>query len=189
MTVAMQFRLGPGRACRRDGRQRLQEGLFRFIEPLEWPLARATVYPVSRLVPNPGLQLLIGVRQAMELAQRHEVALDMLDACLDAALLGGVRHRTGVDHEGVAKSEFPVGPLHGRLVVAGTRDGAFRVIDANFARHAVEPLEGVTVTGQPGFDALIPNQLGVLVSAPGQGHDEEPGLEDFVGVPVGDQRS
>jgi hypothetical protein len=29
----------------------------------------------------------------MELAQRHEVALDILDARLDAALLGGVRDR------------------------------------------------------------------------------------------------
>ena len=86
MTVAMQFRLGPGGACRGDGRQRLQEGLFRFIEPLEWPLARATVYPVSRLVPNPGLQLLIGMRQTVEFAQRHEVALDIFDARLYASL-------------------------------------------------------------------------------------------------------
>ena len=45
------------------------------------------------------------------------------------------------------------------------------------------------VAGQPGLDALVAHQFSVLVPTPRQGHDEEPGLEHFAGMAVGDQRS
>lgn len=45
------------------------------------------------------------------------------------------------------------------------------------------------MAGEPGGDRLIAHDLGVLVPAPRQRHDKEPGLEDFGGLAVGDQRT
>ena len=115
--------------------------------------------------------------------------LDVYKRPLHAAFLGRVRDRTGVDYKGIAEREFGVGALHRRLVVAGARDRALRVVYPYLARDAVEPLEGVPVAGQPGLDALVAHHFGVLVPTPRQGHDEEPGLEHLAGMAVGDQRS
>ena len=40
------------------------------------------------------------------------------------------------------------------------------------------------VTTQPGLDRLIAYQFGILVPAPGQGHDKEPGLEHLAAVHI-----
>lgn len=45
------------------------------------------------------------------------------------------------------------------------------------------------MAGQPSGNGLVAHEFGVLMPAPGQGHDEEPGLADFAGVPVGDERT
>jgi len=42
------------------------------------------------------------------------------------------------------------------------------------------------MTTQPGLDALIPHQFGILVAAPGQQHDEYPGLERLAGMHIDD---
>jgi hypothetical protein len=47
----------------------------------------------------------------------------------------------------------------------------------------------VAVAGQPGDYRLVAHDFSILVSAPGQGHDEEPGLEDFASLAVGDERT
>ena len=45
------------------------------------------------------------------------------------------------------------------------------------------------VTGEPGSDRLIPDELGVLVPRPAQGHDEEPGLAQLAGARIRQERS
>ena len=134
------------------------------------------------------MQLLVGMRHAVKLAQRCEIALDVFDASFDPPLLGRIGDRTRVNHEAVAQCQFTIGALYCRFVVTGLGDRAFGVVNPHFARHAVEPFEGVAVTREPGFDRLVAHHFGVLVPAPGQCHDEEPGLEGFVSLPVRDQR-
>ena len=125
------------------------------------------------------------MRDAAKLAQRHEVVLHIFDARLDPPLLPRILNRTGVDPERVSEGQIGVRALHGRLVVAGARDGGLEVIDPNLARYAIEPLEGMAVAGQPGLDRLVAHDLGVLVAAPGERAHEDPGLEGLSGVRVG----
>jgi len=73
-------------------------------------------------------------------------------------------------------------------MVAGLGDGALGVIDDDARRDAAEELEGAAVTAKPGLDLLVPDHLGVLVPAPGQGHDEDPGPEHFSRAEVDDLR-
>ena len=44
------------------------------------------------------------------------------------------------------------------------------------------------MAGQPGRDPLIPDDLGVLVAAEAQGHDENPGGDELAGDRVGQLR-
>jgi hypothetical protein len=82
---------------------------------------------VTGFTQNPCLQLFVGVRQAVEVAQGHEVVLDVFDAGFDAPLLLRIPRRTGRDDKTVAQRAFAVGTLDLRLVVAGAGDGALGV--------------------------------------------------------------
>lgn len=82
-----------------------------------------------------------------------------------------------------------MGTLYFWLVHAGARDGALGTIDRHPGHCAAKPLEGAAVAAQPGGDALVTHEFGVLVTRPGQCHHEEPGLEDLSGVHVRDRRA
>jgi hypothetical protein len=45
------------------------------------------------------------------------------------------------------------------------------------------------MTAEPGGDGLVAHEFGVLVTRPRQRHHEEPGLEDFACVHIGDGRT
>src|SRR3989337_4027350 len=47
----------------------------------------------------------------------------------------------------------------------------------------------MAMAGDPGFHRLVAYDLGVLVPAPGERHDEDPGLEYLARLPVGDHRT
>lgn len=57
---------------------------------------------------------------------------------------------------------------------------------AHFGWHAVEVFERAAVTTKPGLNALIAHQLGVLMSAPREYHNEHPGFEHFTGMDIND---
>ncbi|MHB8236464.1 MAG: hypothetical protein ACYDDD_03250 [Acidithiobacillus ferrivorans] len=67
------------------------------------------------------------------------------------------------------------------VIDAGLDDGTFGVINDDPAWHTTKPIEGMAVTGEPGHRRLVPDDLGILVPGPAEGHDEEPGLADFSG--------
>ena len=96
VAVAVQLGFGPHRAGRRDRRQRLQQRLFGGAEQGQRLGARGAVDAVAGFAQDPGLQLFVGVREAVEFAQRHEVVLDVLDAGFDAALLLRIARRARV---------------------------------------------------------------------------------------------
>ena len=125
----------------------------------------------------------------MEVAQRHEVVLDVLDAGFYPAFLLRITRRARRDDKTVAERAFAIGALDLRLVVAGAGDRALGVIDRNFFGHAVEPLEGAAMTSQPSLHLLVADDLGVLVPTPRQRHHEDPGLDDLAGRAIGNHRS
>ena len=86
---------------------------------------------------NPRSQLLVGLGQRVKLAQRHEVVLDVFDATFYAPFLGGVSHRTRIDYKGIAVCQIPISTLYRRLVIAGPRDRALRVVDPHLPRYAI----------------------------------------------------
>jgi len=108
MAIRMQLGLRPGGAGRRDGRQRLQQGLFGFSKAFEGLLTRAAVDAVAGLAQHPRPQLCVGLRHAVEFTQRCEVALDVFDAGFDATLLRRIGDRTGIDDEAVAERQFAI---------------------------------------------------------------------------------
>ena len=57
------------------------------------------------------------------------------------------------------------------------------------AWNTVKMLKRAPVTTHPGLDRLIAYQFGILMPAPGQGHDKEPGLEYLTGVHIDNLRS
>ncbi len=136
----------------------------------------AAVDAVTRLSHQPLAQLVIGMGEIAKLAQRHEARLDVFHAGFNAALLLRVSRRAGQNTETISGGQLRIGALHLGLVITGPRDGALRVVDHHRARHAVEPLEGVAVTGEPGVHLLVAHDLAILVAAPGKRHHEDPGL-------------
>jgi len=128
---------------------------------------------------DPFLELAIGVGQITEVTQGHEIVLDVFDAGFHDALFLRISGRAGGDEEAVSLGDFGIGPLDLGIIVAGFGDGVLGVVDDHFRRYAAEELEGPAVATQPGLDFLIPDDLGVLVAAPGQGHDENPGVVDL----------
>ena len=89
--------------------------------------------------------------------------------------------RTCVDFEQVSFGAFGIRPLDCGVVDAGLGDGALGVIDDDPARHTAKPVKGMAMTGQPGHRRLIPDDFGILMPGPAEGHDEKPGLADLSG--------
>ena len=188
VAVAMQLGFGPHGAGRRDRRQRLQQGLLGGAEQGQRLGARSAVDAVAGLAQDPCLQLFVGVRQTVKVAQRYEIILDVFDAGFHPPFLLWITWRTRCDDKTVAKRTLAVGALHLRLVIAGAGDGALGVVDRNPFGHSIEPFEGAAMTGQPGLHLLIGHDLRVLVPTPGQCHHEDPGLDDGAGDAVSDHR-
>ena len=78
--------------------------------------------------------------------------------------------------------------MHFGLVIARPRDRTFAVVDDDARRYPTEGLKGAPVASQPGCHRLVPDELYILVSRPGEGHDEEPCFMDLAGKRVGHQR-
>jgi len=95
--------------------------------------------------------------------------------------------RASVDLEQVSFGAFGIRTLDSGIVDAGLGDGTLGVIDDDPARYTAKPVEGMAVTGQPDHRRLIPDDLGILVPGPAEGHDEESGLADLSGHRI-DQR-
>jgi hypothetical protein len=89
--------------------------------------------------------------------------------------------RAGINPEQIPFGVLGISPLNRGIVDAGLGDGTFGVINDDPARHTTKPVEGMAVTGQPGHRRLIPDNLGILMPGPAEGHNEEPGLADLSG--------
>lgn len=129
MAVAVELGLGPHRTLRCNRRQRLKHRLLGLCKQCQRTLARGAVDAVAGLLENPRPQLLIGVFEAVKLAQRHEAGLDKFHARFYASLFFRIPNGTRVDSEGVAERELAIGALYLGLVIARSGDRAFRVVD------------------------------------------------------------
>jgi len=63
-----------------------------------------------------------------------------------------------------------------RIVQRGRDHASLQVVDDDALWNAVERAKGVLVAAQPGSHLLVPDELDVLVSGPGQRHHEHPDL-------------
>lgn len=182
VTVAMDRHLVPCAQIGRNSGQRAHQGPFD-LEQGKRRLARRAVDAASGFLHDPVARLGIEIREVAELAQRQEVALHVLDAGFDDALLGRIGRRAGIDAETVPLGAFGIGALHDRVVSARARDGALGVVDDHAGRHGAEPLEGATVATQPGRDRLVPDELDVLMPRECERHYERPrAREHAVGI-------
>lgn len=173
MAVPVHTHPVPDAQVRRDGRQRLQEWLLQCKQRQGW-LARGAVDALAGRLHHPRLGLGVEVGEVTELAQRQEVALDVLDAGFDDALLLRVVRRARVDLEAVAFGALGIRPLHDRVLGTSPGDGALGVVYDDALGHTGEPLEGTSVAAQPGGHRLAPNEHQVLVAAVRLGHHKGP---------------
>jgi hypothetical protein len=87
---------------------------------------------VARLAHHPGQQLLVGIDQVAEVAQRGEVVLDVFDAGLNPAFLLRIGYRTRADQEAIALGTLGIGTLYLGIVITGFGDGALGVVNIMF---------------------------------------------------------
>ncbi len=189
VAIAVQLGLDPDRALGSDSGQRLQQGLLEVIEHPQRLLPCRAVHAVAGLAEDPRPQLLVCMGNTVEFAQRREASFDEFDPGFHAALLLGVGHGARVDAELISECQVRVGALHLRLVVTRLGDCALEVVDSADPRNAAPEFERMAMTGKPSGDRLIAHHLGVVMAAPSQGRDEEPGLERLATDPVGDRRA
>lgn len=136
-------------------------------------LPRHLEYPVAHL----GVE----VGHVPEAAGGQEVALHILHARFDDALLLRVPRWARVDAKAVALRTLGVGPLHFRIPGAGAGNGALGVVDDQPRWYRAEPVEGTLMAAEPGAHALVPHELHVLVPGEGERHHEGPGAAQLVG--------
>ena len=185
MAIPVHGGLRPDAEIGRDGRQGPQDGALEF-ETRERRFAGRAMAADAGLFEDPAFRLIVEVDQIAELPQRQKVALEVLDAGLDDALLLWIVWRAGVDAEAVAFGTVGVGALRLRIVRAGLGDGALGVVDDQARRHGAEPFESAAVAAEPGGHRLVPDELDVLVAREAQGHDEGPSTAHRAGS-VGQQ--
>lgn len=107
--------------------------------------------------------------------RRQNPALDEKDARLDLRLVPGRTGPTRRDEEAVALGRCSVAPLRLGIVEDGARDAGLQIVDDHPKWDAAEPLERANVEGDERLDALVEDDLALLVATERERHDEEPG--------------
>jgi hypothetical protein len=105
--------LAQGKWLRREGRE---NPLLLLEEEAERRLVRGAVAPGSGGLPDPDEETLVGHMDVSELLASHEVALQVVDAVLDLALVVGRSWPGGADDEAVVLGHAPVGLAQDRIV-------------------------------------------------------------------------
>ena len=126
----------------------------------------------DRVHPEPGRGV-DGV-QGAEFAARQEVAFDVTDGALDAALLVGRERVAGPRLAAVVAGEIEVTRIedrgHAPLVF---EDGDLAIVDDEFVGHAAKEEEGVAVGGQEMFLGFAQGEFDIEAAAVAEDHDEE----------------
>jgi hypothetical protein len=113
--------------------------------------------------------------QIGELLAGQKAAFGEVHAIFHFALVLGRAWAVGADQETVVLGLPPIRLAENRVVQVRLEDGRLQVVQDDALRDAAEPLEGVAVAGQPGADLLVEDELGVLMTAVAERHDEDPG--------------
>jgi hypothetical protein len=119
-------------------------------------------------------RLRVQIRQIAERSNRQKVAFKIFNARLDNALFSRVCRRTRIDLESISFGALRIRALHERIAAAGSSDRALRIIDDQSQRHLAEPLERASMQAEPRRDALIEDELDILVTRKTQRHDKCP---------------
>ena len=93
-------------------------------------------------------------------------------------MLGSAR-TAGRDPKAIMLGTFGIGAIGNRIVKSGLDNGGFEIVTGDAARYAPEEGKGAYMQAEPGFDLLVADELHILVTAPGEGHDEGIDLAEF----------
>ena len=84
---------------------------------------------VAGLTHDPRQQLLVGIGQITEVAQRCKVIFDVFDAGFHPSFFLRIGHRTRADQKAIALGTLRIGALHLGIVITGAGNGALGIID------------------------------------------------------------
>src|SRR5262249_17887595 len=129
---------------------------------------------------DPAQEMGVGLDGAREIAPGECVPSDVAHAGLDLPLVARGHRAAGRGEKVVVLGELPVTPLRFGVVDHGPRDRRLEIVDDEAVRDAAEPFEGVDVAADPCLDALVEDDLSVLVAAEGERHDEDPSLPELL---------
>jgi len=115
----------------------------------------------------------------------QEVALDVVNTpLLHFALVPRGIGSARSNQKAIVLGTFPVRLLCLRIIPNGLDDRRFEIVHDHSFGYPLKESKGITVQAQPGLDFLVEDELSVLVTAPGQGHDKGPGAAQFIGLRV-----
>lgn len=133
---------------------------------------------------HPGVEALVGDPQVDERLAGQEVALDVMHAVFDFALVAGLARGGGADQKAVVQPQAAIGLAQHRVVHQGLQHRRLEIVRHHPVGHAAEALEGAPMQANPGRRLLIEDELGVLVAAEAQGRHERPGWARAAAVRV-----
>ena len=168
----MQLRAAHIRQLEGRRRQGRELGPLDFEERERRPPGGAVLARAGPL-PHPLLQPQIGRPQLGALQPSEEGAGDEVDPRFDFPLVLGRPRPIRADEEAVMMGEAAVGFAQDRVVQGCLEDRCLEVVEHHLANDPAEAFEGAPVQPQPRRDALVHDQLGVLVPAEREGHDED----------------
>ena len=187
MAVGVELGLLPLGQLPRGHGQRVQGRALDLVEDRQGNLLGRAVDTAAGGLHTPAEQMAIAVVEVAEGPTSQRVAFDVVDAALlDLAFVLGRPWPTGRDEKAVVLRELPVAALHLGVVERGVDDRGPEIVEHDAAGHAAEELERRPMQAQPGAEALVEDEFGVLVPAARQRHDERPGAPHpvMLGIPI-----
>jgi hypothetical protein len=188
MAVSVEFRFTPDSQLRRNVRKGFKKSFFYFYKTGQRSFASSTVDAISCGLHHPLKKLSIAIPLATKLPEGKKTAFYVFYSRFHDALFFGISRGAGRNEKAISLGKTAIGSLNLGIIITGSGNSAFGVIDNYFRRDAAKAFKGPAVTSQPGKRILIGYDLGILMPAPGEGHDKKPSGKDRTRFGVGNDR-
>lgn len=176
MAVALDLGMVSGDQVEGISWERLKGIHFDLLEASQRCLLGGAVKAHASLLEDPLQDPPVEGLDVAESLSGQEGALDIVDTGFDLAFMMRRAGTVGADQESKVLSQTAVRLTQNRILKVGFEDRGFEVVEDHPLDDTAEKLEGMFMTGEPGGDLLVEDELDILMAGPGEGHHEHPGF-------------